>query len=77
MTHLVRAEFEGAVAMFPAQIPAAIGDKLDLVRSKLSGQFKVASRRLEYSPEGPQVEVLILEKDVPFVPGAQTAATLL
>ncbi len=77
MAHMVRAEFEGNVAMFPAEIPAAVGDLVDLVHSKIDGQFKVTSRRLEYSPAGPQVEVLILKRDIPFSPTSQTAADLL
>lgn len=77
MAHTVRAEFEGTVAIFPAEIPAAVGDLIDLVHSKIDGQFKVTSRRLEYSPNGPQVEVLILKRDTPFSPTAQSAANLL
>lgn len=77
MAHMVRAEFEGTVAMFPAEIPAAVGDLIDLVHSKIDGQFKVASRRLEYTPAGPQTEVLILTKIVPFAPSTHTTANLL
>ncbi len=77
MAHMVRAEFEGDVQMFTAEIPAAVGDLVDLVHSKFDGQFKVASRRLEYSSAGSQVEVLILKRDIPFSPTSGTAADLL
>lgn len=77
MAHTVRITDGTSTATFLADLPAAVGDKIDITLPTMKGAFVVEARRLEYSGNGgQQIECLFVKPEAQFAPSTHSSAMI-